>query len=68
MSEREQKIRELIERVSRPDSGVSPEFSILNVDDAQFLLAELTACHERLRVIVTAVAAGGEWLTERGAI
>lgn len=66
MSERERLIRELVERVSRP--GVSTEFSLLSIEDAKFLLSELTTCRERLLTVISAVAAGGEWLTERGAI
>lgn len=47
MTEREQKIRELIARLlARP--GISREYTILNVDDAEFLLAELARLRTQL--------------------
>lgn len=42
MTEREQKIREAVARLSQTGSGVSPEFTLLSLSDTQFLLEELS--------------------------
>lgn len=41
MTEREQKIRKLVETLAAADSGVSREYPLLSVDAAEFLLMEL---------------------------
>ncbi len=38
MTEREAKIRAAVARLVAPDSGVSPEYSLLSIDDTRFLL------------------------------
>ncbi len=39
--DRERRIRRLIERCIAPDNNVSPEYPMLNVRDAQWLLRQL---------------------------
>lgn len=41
--ERESAIRTIVARCDKPDSGVSPEFSLVSVADAAFLLQQLDA-------------------------
>lgn len=43
MIEREKQIRELVKRVTAPESKVSREFSLLSVDATEFLLMQLDA-------------------------
>lgn len=42
-SEREEKIRQALVRLAATGSGISPEFSMLSVDDTAFLVAQLDA-------------------------